>query len=75
MKKITLIATIVLAVTFFSFTVVTNTVWSYDNAHAKVGFSVTHMMVSDVEGSFKKATATLTSSNADFTDAVVENER
>ena len=72
MKKITLIATIVLAVTFFSFTVVTNTVWSYDNAHAKVGFSVTHMMVSDVEGSFKKATATLTSSNADFTDAVVE---
>ncbi|MEI6062337.1 MAG: YceI family protein [Bacteroidota bacterium] len=72
MKKITLIATIVLAVTFFSFTVVTNTVWSYDNAHAKVGFSVTHMMVSDVEGSFKKATATLTSSNADFTDAIVE---
>lgn len=72
MKKITLFATIAIAAIFFSFTVVTNTIWSYDNAHAKVGFSVTHMMISDVEGSFKKATATLTSSQADFTDAVVE---
>jgi polyisoprenoid-binding protein YceI len=72
MKKTTLFATIAIAAIFFSFTVVTNTIWSYDNAHAKVGFSVTHMMISDVEGSFKKATATLTSSQADFTDAVVE---
>jgi len=72
MKKLTLIATIVLAVAFFSFTVVTNTVWTYDNAHAKVGFSVTHMLVSQVEGSFRKASATLTSTKADFTDAVVE---
>jgi polyisoprenoid-binding protein YceI len=72
MKKITLFATIAIAAIFFSFTVVTSTIWSYDNAHAKVGFSVTHMMISDVEGSFKKATATLTSSQADFTDAVVE---
>lgn len=72
MKKRTLFATIAIAAIFFSFTVVTSTIWSYDNAHAKVGFSVTHMMISDVEGSFKKATATLTSSQADFTDAVVE---
>lgn len=72
MKKITLISTLFLAAIFFSFTVVTNTSWTYDNAHAKVGFSVTHMLVSDVEGSFKKATATLTTSKADFSDAVVE---
>ena len=72
MKKITLFATLAIVAVFFSFTVVTNTTWSYDSAHAKVGFSVTHMMISDVEGSFKKATATLTTSKADFTDAVVE---
>jgi polyisoprenoid-binding protein YceI len=72
MKKQILIATIALTVVFFSFTVVTSTNWTYDSNHAKVGFSITHMMISDVEGSFKKATATLTTTNDDFTDAVVE---
>ncbi|MFA5973687.1 MAG: YceI family protein [Lentimicrobiaceae bacterium] len=72
MKKITLIAAIAISVTLFAFTVVAPTSWTYDNNHAKVGFSVTHMMISDVEGSFKKATATLTSTKDDFTDAVVE---
>ena len=27
--------------------------WSVDKAHSKVGFSVVHLMLSDVEGSFK----------------------
>lgn len=72
MKKFTLFAVIAISAVFFAFTVVTNTTWTYDTNHAKVGFSVTHMMISDVEGSFKKATATLTSTKDDFTDAVVE---
>jgi len=72
MKKRTLFATIAIAAIFLSFTVVTSSSWTYDNAHAKLGFSVTHMMISDVEGSFKKATATLTTTKEDFTDAVVE---
>jgi polyisoprenoid-binding protein YceI len=72
MKKFTLIATIALSAALFAFTVVTSTSWTYDNNHAKVGFTVTHLMVSDVEGYFKKATATLTSTKEDFTDAVVE---
>jgi len=72
MKKRTLLATIAIAAIFLSFTVVTSSSWTYDNAHAKLGFSVTHMMISDVEGSFKKATATLTTTKEDFTDAVVE---
>jgi polyisoprenoid-binding protein YceI len=72
MKKLTLIATIALSAALFAFTVVTSTSWTYDNNHAKVGFTVTHLMVSDVEGYFKKATATLTSTKEDFTDAVVE---
>lgn len=72
MKKITLLATVAIASVFFSFSVVNSIVWTYDTNHAKVGFTVTHMMISDVDGYFKKATATLTSSNADFSDAVVE---
>ena len=72
MKKITLFAALAITTVLSAFTVVTSTNWTYDNNHAKVGFTVTHMLVSDVEGSFKKATATLTTTKADFTDAVVE---
>lgn len=72
MKRLTLFATIAMSAALLAFTVVTSTTWTYDNNHAKIGFSVTHMLISDVEGSFKKATATLTTTNADFTDAVVE---
>jgi polyisoprenoid-binding protein YceI len=48
------------------------TTWMYDKAHAKLGFSISHLMIADVEGSFKNVTATITSSDNDFTDAVVE---
>lgn len=46
--------------------------WSLDQSHAKLGFSITHMMVSDVEGSFKSFNASIVSSKDDFSDAVVE---
>lgn len=47
-------------------------VWSLDKNHAKLGFTVTHMMISDVEGWFKTFDAKVTSSNDDFSDAVAE---
>lgn len=72
MKNMIKLSLASLTIFLFSFTLISDTTWTYDNAHAKVGFSVTHMMISDVEGSFKKATVTLTTSKADFTDAVVE---
>lgn len=72
MKRASLIAVVILATAYLSFTVIEKSNWTYDKAHAKVGFSVTHMMISDVEGFFKNADATLTSTKADFTDAVVE---
>ncbi len=69
MKKnlITLIAAIVLV----AFKPAPAT-WSIDPAHSKLGFSITHMMVSDVEGQFKNFTATVTSVNDDFAEAVVD---
>lgn len=46
--------------------------WSLDKAHGKLGFSITHMKISDVEGSFKNFDIKVKSSKADFTDAVIE---
>jgi polyisoprenoid-binding protein YceI len=46
--------------------------WSLDKAHSNLGFSITHMMISDVDGSFKTYDAKLTSTKADFTDAKFE---
>lgn len=67
MKKINLlIALIVIAGSSFAQT------WSLDKAHSKLGFGVTHLLVSTVEGSFKTFDAKITSSKEDFSDAVVE---
>ena len=45
--------------------------WSLDASHSNVKFEVTHLVVSTVEGSFKKFDGTLKSSKADFSDAVI----
>lgn len=62
----------VLAVAMLSFVPIKSAVWTVDNTHARLGFSVTHLMVSEVEGSFKKFDATVTASADDFSDAVVK---
>ncbi len=69
MKKITLLlAASVIALSSFK---PAPTVWTFDAAHSKLRFSITHLMVSDVEGSFKIKEAVITAPNADFTDASV----
>lgn len=47
-------------------------VWTLDKAHARVGFGITHMLVSEVEGSFKKFDIKLNVHNEDFTGAEIE---
>ena len=67
MKKINmLVALVLVAGTAFSQT------WTVDKAHAKLGFGITHMMLSEVDGSFKTFDATITSSKDDLSDAVIE---
>jgi polyisoprenoid-binding protein YceI len=46
--------------------------WSLDKGHSKIGFTVTHHMISEVDGYFKTFTAKLTSAKDDFSDAVFE---
>jgi polyisoprenoid-binding protein YceI len=72
MKKTTMIMLTALSAILFSFKTIEPRVWSLDKAHAKLGFSITHLMVSDVEGGFKTFDATVTSSKEDFSDAVTE---
>lgn len=46
--------------------------WKNDKMHSKLTFTVTHLMVSDVDGLFKNFDVTITSSQPDFSDAVFE---
>jgi polyisoprenoid-binding protein YceI len=46
--------------------------WTVDKSHSKIGFSVTHMVVSETEGQFKAFDITLTSPTEDFNGAAVE---
>ncbi len=70
MKKTILIA--VTLVAFMAFKPIEPKTWALDKVHAKLGFTITHMMVSDVEGWFKKFDATITCTKDDFSDAKVE---
>lgn len=46
--------------------------WSLDKSHANVSFTITHMMISEVDGNFKNFDAKLTSSKPAFADAQFE---
>ncbi len=46
------------------------TTWTVDKAHAKLGFTVSHMVINDVDGMFKDFDATIKSDKPDFSDAV-----
>jgi len=48
------------------------TTWKIDKGHSKVGFSVVHMMVSDVEGKFNDFDGTVISKSDDFSGSDVE---
>jgi polyisoprenoid-binding protein YceI len=72
MKKLTLFSAVAVSALLLSFTILETSTWTLDKAHAKLGFSVRHLMVSDVEGSIKMTDATITASKDDFSDAVAE---
>lgn len=46
--------------------------WNVDAAHTNIGFVVDYMVVSELEGTFKKYDATITSSKPDFSDIVID---
>jgi polyisoprenoid-binding protein YceI len=46
--------------------------WSVDPAHTNIGFSVDYMMVSELDGSFKKYDGNVSSVKPDFSDAKID---
>ena len=48
------------------------TTWKNDKMHSKLKFTVTHHLLSDVDGLFRNFNVTITATNPDFSDAVFE---
>lgn len=48
--------------------------WTLDQTHTDIGFTVRHMMVTDVKGSFDKYTGTIFIDDKDFTKSTVNVE-
>jgi polyisoprenoid-binding protein YceI len=46
--------------------------WKADKAHSNIGFTVAHLVISDVQGKFTDYDVTMTASKRDFSDASVE---
>jgi len=69
MKKIALILAAI--VTLTAFTTVLPT-WQNDDPHSQLGFTVSHLGINDVSGTFNDFDVTVQSSKPDFSDAVIE---
>src|SRR6188768_2866270 len=69
MKKFFLIAAAF--VTFTAFTTIGDT-WTNDDPHSQLGFTVTHLGIADVSGTFNDFDVTVKSSKPDFSDASFE---
>jgi polyisoprenoid-binding protein YceI len=67
MKKILALA----IAAFLTTSIFAQTKWNVDPVHSTLKFSVTHLVISEVEGNFKKFDGSFTSSKPDFTDASI----
>ena len=63
------IATACFALTAFT---TLNGIWKNDPPHSQLGFTVTHLGIADVSGTFNDFAVTVQSSKPDFSDAVFE---
>lgn len=52
--------------------IVQSTRWTYDDTHAKIGFSISHFGISETEGKFTRFEGRVMASKADFSDADIE---
>jgi polyisoprenoid-binding protein YceI len=62
MKKVIFAVAALFATTF------TQAQWNVDKSHSSIGFSVSHMVVSEATGVFKDFAGTVTSTKEDFSD-------
>lgn len=69
MKKLTIILSAFLVLTAFTTAV---GVWKSDKPHSQLGFTVKHLGISDISGTFNDFDVTVNSTKPDFSDAVFE---
>lgn len=55
-------------------TITAQTEWKFDAAHSTIGFTVSHLVISEVDGKFKNFDGKVTASNENFSDAKIEFE-
>lgn len=67
MKKVTLFTALLLA---SATTFAQN--WTLDKGHSKLAFTVTHLMLSEVDGSFRKFDVKMNSLKDDYSDAQID---
>jgi polyisoprenoid-binding protein YceI len=72
MKKVTLLVAAALTTMLLAFKPIETTNWTSDSMHSRVGFSVVHLGISNISGSFNTYEAKLSINKPDFSDAVVE---
>ncbi len=68
MKKLSILFAVLAVLTAFT----TIDTWKNDKPHSQLGFTITHLGISDVSGTFNDFDATVSSSKPDFGDAVIE---
>jgi len=67
MKKISIFAAgLLLSATAFAQS------WSIDKAHSRIGFGITHLMINEIDGDFKKFEGKISTNKPDFADASIE---
>ena len=59
------------AIALLSFVTLVPSTWTLDTAHSNLRFSITNLMISEVDGSFKMTEAKITAPKDDFSDATV----
>ncbi|NMB83341.1 MAG: YceI family protein [Ignavibacteria bacterium] len=69
MRKINLFFALIL---FAATSLTAQTNWSVDKSHSKVGFSVSHLVITDVDGFFKEYDAKITTNGDDFSTANID---
>ncbi len=69
MKKLFLIATAFVAFTAFN---TIDKTWTNDDPHSQLAFTVTHLGIADVSGTFNDIDVAIKSSKPDFSDASIE---
>jgi len=69
MKRLSVILLAFLSLTAFT---TLNTVWTNDDAHSQLAFTVSHLGISDVSGTFNDFDVKIKAAKPDFSDAVVE---